>query len=284
MLGKSLSLYGTERVFRFHSGPADSKFDVSAISCELATPGHMDLQLKSLKNTLCRRVQVVVVLIGMVLNPLIPDGLYAAEGNADVFAAVDAIARLHQLSPIFTDPNQRRGMSLQQRKATEIEASKLLQRVPLELLIPQIEKYSVASEQQVRSFENPREFVTRLSEVAMNGIITPPNPEVSIHGFVAFKASALHAASTKVFRGSTGKIFAVFDSLAYDDTRVLVKWYQPSSGSILLFKQFDIASGDSNYIWIDNSKGYAAGEYRVEIYRVNQSLQLLSSGIYRIET
>lgn len=243
----------------------------------------MDLRLKSLKNTLCRRVQIVAVLIA-VLSPLNPDGLYAAEGDADVFAAVDAIARLHQLSPIFTDPNRRRGMSLQQRKATEIEASRQLQRVPLELLIPQIEKYSVASEQQVRSFENPREFVTRLSEVAMNGIITPPNHEVSIHGFVAFKARASQAADTKVFRGSTGKIFAVFDSAAYDDTRVLVKWYQPSSGSILLFKQFDIASGDSNFIWIDNSKGYAAGEYRVEIYRVNQSLQLLSSGIYRIET
>ena len=51
----------------------------------------------------------------------------------------------------------------------------------------------------------------------------------------------------------------------------------------MLFKQFDIASGDSNYIWVDNTKGYAAGEYRVEIYRVNQSLQLLSSGIYRLE-
>jgi hypothetical protein len=243
----------------------------------------MDLPLKSLKNTLCRLAQLAVVLIGVV-SPLSSAGLYAADGDADVFAAVDAISRLHQLSPIFTDPNRRRGMSLQQRKATEIEASKQLRRVPLELLIPQIEKYSVASEQQVRSFENPRRFVTRLSEVAMNGIITPPNTEVPTHGFVAFKALASHAGNTRVFRGPTGKIFAVFDSAAYDDTRVLVKWYQPSSGSIVLFKQFDIVSGDSNYIWIDNTKGYAAGEYRVEIYRVNQSLQLLSSGIYRIET
>ena len=283
MLGNSLSLYGTERVFRFHFEPADSKFDVSPIFCELAPPGRMDLQLKSLKNTLCRRAQVALVLIA-VLSPLSSAGLFAAEGDADVFAAVDAIARLHQLSPIFTDPNRRRGMSLQQRKATEVEASKQLLRVPLELLIPQIEKYSVASEQQVRSFENPRRFVTRLSEVAMNGIITPPNPEVPTHGFVAFKARASQAENTRVFRGPTGKIFAVFDSAAYDDTRVLVKWYQPSSGSVVLFKQFDIASGDSNYIWIDNTKGYAAGEYRVEIYRVNQSLQLLSSGIYRIET
>jgi len=244
----------------------------------------MDLQLKSLKNRLCLSLQVAVVLIGFVLISLLSSDLQAVDSDADVFAAVDAITRLQQLSPIFTDPKRRRGMSLQQRKATEAEASKQLQRVPLELLIPQIEKYSVASGQQVRSFENPREFVTRLSAVAMNGIITPPNPEVPAHGTVAFKARTSHAANTEVFRGPTEKIFAVFDSAGYDDTRVLVKWYQPSSGSILLFKQFDIVSGDNNYIWIGNSKGYAAGEYRVEIYRVNQSLQLLSSGIYRIET
>ena len=57
----------------------------------------------------------------------------------------------------------------------------------------------------------------------MNGIITPPNPEVPTHGFVAFKARALNAANTRIFRNPTGKIFAVFDSAAYDDTRVLVK-------------------------------------------------------------
>ena len=81
----------------------------------------MDLQLKSLKNTMCLRAQIALVLIAVV-SPLNSAGLYAAEGAADVFAAADAIARLHQLSPIFTDPNRRRGMSLQQRQATEIEA------------------------------------------------------------------------------------------------------------------------------------------------------------------
>lgn len=268
----------------FHYRAANSKFDIYPLSPELAAPIHMDAQLKSLKNSLFRLLQAGILLTGMGLNPLNWAGLYAAEGDADVFAAVDAIARLHQLSPIFTDPNRRKGMSLQQRKATEIEARQQLQRVPLELLIPQIVKYSVASEQQVKSFENPRAFVTRLSTVAMNGIITPPNPELPAHGPVTFKARASHSANTEVFRGSTGKIFAVFDSTGYDDTRVLVKWYQPSSGSILLFKQFDIANGDSNYIWIDNTRGYATGEYRVDIYRVNQSLQLLSSGIYRVDT
>lgn len=227
---------------------------------------------------------VALASAAIVFNPWSSAGLFASEIGTDLMGTVDAIAKLHRLSPIFTDPNRRKGMSLQQRKASEIEARKQLQRVPLELLIPQIEKYSVASGQQVRSFASPREFVTRLSDVAMNGIITPPNLEVPAHGSVAFKAHSSHVGNTTVFRAPTERIFAVFDSAAYHDTRVLVKWYQPSSGRVVLFKQFEIASADSNYIWIDNTRGYAAGEYRVEIYRVNQSLQLLSSGIYRVET
>jgi hypothetical protein len=242
----------------------------------------MKLPLIRLKSSLFRSIFVALAAASIVFTSWHSAELVA--GETDLLAAVDAIAKLHQLSPIFTDPNRRKNMSLQQRKATETEARKQLQRVPLELLIPQIEKYSVASAQQVRSFDSPRAFVTRLSDVAMNGIITPPNLERPAHGSVAFKVQASHAGNTKVFRSPSERIYAAFDSATYADTRVLVKWYQPSSGSIVLFKQFEISAGQSNYIWINNTKGYVAGEYRVEIYRVNQSLQLLSSGIYRVET
>lgn len=245
---------------------------------------NMKFHLKRLHKVLLRGIPVAVASAVMVFNPLQSADRLASDIGTDVLGAVDAIAKLHQLSPIFTDPGRREGMSLQQRKATEIEARKQLQRVPLELLIPQIEKYSVASERQIRSFENPREFVMRLSDVAMNGIISPPTLEVPAHGPVAFKGDASQSSKIRVFRAPTPRIFAVFDSAAYHDTRVLVKWYQPSSGRILLFKQFEISSASSNYVWIDNSKGHVAGEYRVEIYRVNQSLQLLSSGNYRVET
>lgn len=242
----------------------------------------MKLPLIRLKSMLFRNIFVALAAAAIVFNPWHSAELMA--GETDLLAAVDAIAKLHQLSPIFTDPERRKNMSLQQRKATETEARKQLRRVPLDLLIPQIEKYSVASAQQVRSFDSPRAFVTRLSDVAMNGIITPPNLEWPAHGSVAFKAQTSHAGNTKVFKAPSARIFAVFDSAAYGDIRVLVKWYQPSSGSIVLFKQFEISDSDSNYIWIDNTKGNAVGEYRVEIYRVTQSLQLLSSGNYRFET
>jgi hypothetical protein len=126
----------------------------------------MKSHLARLKIVVQRSVLVALASAAIVFNPWPSAALFASEIGTDLLGAVDAIAKLHQLSPIFTDPDRRKGMSLQQRKATEIEARNQLQKVPLELLIPQIEKYSVASEQQVRSFESPREFVTRLSDVA----------------------------------------------------------------------------------------------------------------------
>ena len=210
-------------------------------------------------------------------------GLLASDAAPDFAAPIEAVATLHRLYPIFTDPEQREGMSLEQRRAVETEFQALLQQLPLELLLPQMEKYSVAYPYQVTSFDDPQGFVRRLSQVAMNGIITPLEPEPPSAGRVRFEHRADDQRDVRVFDAGNKTIFALFDSSAYADTRVLVKWYHADSGRIVLFKQFEISAGDSNYIWIDNNNGFEAGNYRVEIYRVNETLSMLSSGEYRVE-
>jgi hypothetical protein len=211
----------------------------------------------------------------------LPD-LRAAESGADLPGPIEAVATLHRLYPVFTDPARRQGMTLEQRRAVEAEFQELLQLVPMDLLLPQMEKYSVAYPVQLRSFDDPRGFVRRLSEVAMNGIITPRTAEPPLHGDVVFRRDATQPDALTVFTGADKTIFAVFDSSAYDDTRVLVKWYNQRTGGIVLFRQFEIGAGDNNYIWIDNDNGYQDGLYRVEIYRVNETLALLSSGEYQV--
>ena len=99
---------------------------------------------------------------------------------------------------------------------------------------------------------------------------------------MVFRRDAPGSDAATVFTGSDKTIFAVFDTSGYRDTRVLVKWYNQQTGGIVLFRQFEIGAGDSNYIWIDNENGFEDGLYRVEIYRVNEALALLSSGEYRV--
>ena len=210
-------------------------------------------------------------------------GLLAGDAGLDITGPVEAVATLHRLYPIFTDPEEREGMSLEQRRAVETEFQELLQQLPLDLLLPQMEKYSVAYSSQVERFDDPQAFVLRLSQVAMNGIITPLEAETPGQGPVRFERRAADLRDLRVFEAGNKTIFALFDSSAYADTRVLVKWYHADSGRVVLFKQFEISAGDSNYIWIDNNNGFEAGNYRVEIYRVNETLSLLSSGEYRVE-
>lgn len=207
----------------------------------------------------------------------------AGEPDSSDVGAVEAIASLYRLYPLFTDPDRRVDMTLQQRQQAEVEFHSLLNIIPLELLLPQMEKYSIASAEIVRSFENPRGFVNRVAEVAMNGIITPESYQKPAHGQVNFRKKIALGENSRLFSASNKTIFALFDTSAYSDTRVLVKWYHAPTGRIILFKQFEISDGDSNHIWIYDENGFDNGDYKVEVYRVNPALPLLTSGSYRIE-
>jgi hypothetical protein len=230
---------------------------------------------------LCAVIAVVGV-VGAGFNRWHSSDLQAGETDLTLLGSVQAVATLHRLYPIFTDPAQRQGMTLQQLQAVETEFQQQLQLVPMELLLPQMEKYSVAYASQVNAFADPQGFVGRLSRVAMNGIITPTVAEKPAQGAISFKPAAAYPEDVSTFAASSKTIFAVFDSSAYRDTRVLVKWYHTSSGRIVLFRQYEIADSASNYIWIDNKNGFENGNYRVEIYRVNEALSLLSSGEYQV--
>lgn len=227
---------------------------------------------------------VFSVIAGIALNRIDGPALQAAETDLTLLGSVQAVATLRRLYPIFTDPAARAGMTLQQRQAVENEFQDQLQQIPMELLLPQMERYSVAYASQVDTYKDPRGFVKRLSQVAMNGIITPAVIENPREGTISFKPAVAHPGDMSRFSPTSKTIFAVFDSSAYRDKRVLVRWYHSDRGRVLLFQQFEIADGDSNYIWLENENGFATGSYRVEIYRVDEDVTLLSSGEYRVES
>jgi hypothetical protein len=243
----------------------------------------MNLSLHRIRIVLLCVVTGLIGIAGNGLNHWHGADLHAGEIEPTLLESAQAVATLHRLYPIFTDPAHREGMSLQQRQAVEVEAQHQLQLLPMDLLLPQMEKHAVVYSDQLQSFADPQEFVARLSRVAMNGIITPTIAELPVQGAIRFKPGTVHADDVSTFAGTDRRIFAVFDSSAYGDTRVLVKWYHLDHGRVLLFRQFEIADSDSNYIWLDNENGFDTGSYRVEIYRLNEGLTLLSSGEYRIK-
>lgn len=89
--------------------------------------------------------------------------------------------------------------------------------------------------------------------------------------------------SEDVFSSSQGKIFIHFSLPDSQYDKVLIKWYDPSTNDVILFKTFAInPDDDTHYIWLSNNKPWDEGRYVVEIYAPDESLQLLTAGNYYV--
>jgi hypothetical protein len=205
----------------------------------------------------------------------------ATQSASENLSIPESIARLHGLYTIFTDPTSRQTMSLEQKKSAESEFLSILERIPLDIMLTQMEKYDVAYRDQVNRYQQPEAFVQRLAKLAMNGIITPVIEAEPQYGAVQFSASHGELSRDR-FASVHLSVIASFDSSDYQEKTVLVKWFETDSGNITLFKQFQINPEPSNYVWIHDKAGFAPGNYRVEIFRVSETLDLLSSGNYRV--
>ncbi len=204
------------------------------------------------------------------------------SGNGSVFSVVDAIARLYFLLPIFIEPEKREGMSLDEKLAVEQEFLSLLNKIPEDTITDKMLSLELVTLKQLSSMNHKRPFINRLAGVAMNGIITPTKVEDPRFGSIYFKTNPSNSATQK-FTSQSKAIYAFFDSSAYKDRTVFVKWYESVKGRMSLFKQFPINENDINHIWIYNEKGFPKGHYQVEIYRVDGNFELLSRGNYRVE-
>ena len=159
-----------------------------------------------------------------------------------------------------------------------------LQQVPLELVLPSIERYTAIPVEVLQGMPDQRAFVNRLAEVAMDGIVDEPEEEPRVMlGPVEFSRNAGYAPPQQVFATTDLVVFAEFDSYGFYRSEVLVKWYRVDDGKVALFRQMPIGSNQRNYVWINEQDGIEPGNYRVEIYEVSQEMPLLSYGSYRVE-
>jgi len=215
------------------------------------------------------------------INKVSATHIEAAEENQSIISIVDAIASLYLLLPVFTEPEKRALLSLKERRASEQKFLLLLNRLPVDKIIDKMIDLDLVTTEQLSKIEHKRPYIHRLAKVAMNGIMTPEIPEIAKHGKVHFK-SALEDPRANTFEATNMAIYAFFDSSAYQDENIFVKWYESNQGRMALFKQFPITQENTNYIWIHNSGGFTKGQYQVEVYRINESFDLLSKGNFEV--
>lgn len=202
--------------------------------------------------------------------------------NQSVISIVDAVANLYLLLPVFTEPQKRIDLTLEERKAVESEFISLLDKIPQDTIIDKIISLKLVTPQQLSSIDHKRDFINRLASVAMNGVITPEKLETSIHGEVIFRTD-LAKFNTREFTSKPKTIYALFDTSGYQDKNIFIKWYEKKHGRMSLFKQFPINTEDTNYVWIQDDKALPTGHFQVEVYRISEAFELLSKGSYQIK-
>jgi len=136
--------------------------------------------------------------------------------------------------------------------------------------------------------DNLQLYANRLADIAMDAIVSEPAPLVSGVNTVNFSTffspdtGAVNVASN--FPADTNSIFASFPTSDYPGNKVIVKWSRTDDPNMLLFKRRTIVENmQENYVWLQMTYGWPAGQYRVQIYSADQNVALLAQGDYSIE-
>ncbi len=143
------------------------------------------------------------------------------------------------------------------------------------------------TEEDLDEVRDLRAFTRRVSEIAMDGVVSARGPESAGTATIRFSQSADTQNVTEqaqVRFAGNDRIFAIFPTEDYRYDEVFVKWYRSDDPEILLFDRYPIQrEADFNYVWLDRDNGWPEGEYRVELYTVDDAMNRVASGDYVID-
>jgi hypothetical protein len=137
-----------------------------------------------------------------------------------------------------------------------------------------------------------KDFAVKLIRIAANGVLSPLQSEpikndalpLPIYFDTSTNTDYSVSEDREAFSPEETKIFAAFDSSQLTDDNVLVKWYRADQPKIFLMESLPISPlSNNNHIWLDQPKGWSRGDYIVEIYSLQDNLNLIASGKYDVK-
>ena len=136
-----------------------------------------------------------------------------------------------------------------------------------------------------------QEFAAHVAAIATKDILTPGGrgslPEDPTVTDIRFGTSPRQSESTESpstrFSTYDARIYAVFDTRAYEHSGVLLKWYRIDQPELFILHKYEIDPHAAyNYVWCKGKEGWPPGKYRVEVYSLGQSFRMMSSGQYEV--
>jgi hypothetical protein len=136
-----------------------------------------------------------------------------------------------------------------------------------------------------------QEFAAHVAAIATTDIVTPGGggslPKDPTVTGIRFGTSPRQSESTESpstrFSTYDARIYAVFDTSAYEHSGVLLKWYRIDQPELFILHKYEIDPHAAyNYVWCKGKEGWPPGKYRVEVYSLGQSFGIMASGQYEV--
>jgi hypothetical protein len=136
-----------------------------------------------------------------------------------------------------------------------------------------------------------QEFTAYVAATAAKDILTAKGtgslPEDATVADIRFGTSPRPSESTEPpstrFSIYDARIYAVFDTSAYEHSGVLLKWYRTDKPELFILQRYAIDPHAAyNYVWHKRKDGWPTGQYRVEVYSLGQSFRMMCSGEYEV--
>jgi len=174
-------------------------------------------------------------------------------------------------------------LSREQKQQLPNLLKQTLDQLPIDMIASRIEKYIEIPQETFEQIPDQRAFISRLADVAMEGIITESDEDsIALLGPITFSDQYQGGAIKNIFSNKEVAVFAGFDTATFSKPVVLVKWYRTEDNKVFIFKQMPISPTNTNYIWLTDQNGLEAGQYYVDIYDVSSQMNLLSRGSYQV--
>lgn len=214
--------------------------------------------------------------------PSIDAPLISRTQSPDDDRALNRTATL--ISPATVKTETQRRLTEQPIPIAPDHIQALAKTLPLSEILPRIEHYIGFSSEELNALEDPRRFGEKLVDIGLSGTLEPLDEEVAppIYGPIRFYDDYPNGNLLAQFSPKQSVIYAVFDNYGYEEGAILSKWIELSTGKVHLFKKLTLHKQDENFIWLQNFNGFTPGTYRVELYRPNESLELIASGQYQV--
>lgn len=144
---------------------------------------------------------------------------------------------------------------------------------------------NILDQEQLYDIASPKKALKNLLDVVSLGVESNlyDVPKLDWIKLSSLPIKDGEVSETSAFSAEQETIYAYFSTSGYSQGSVLVRWLRTDEPEVLLLKTISINGANPiNYVYLTQHNGWRSGDYRVEIYSVDDDVGFLAAKDYAV--